>query len=202
MSNLRGMLAALAASLTLAAAGGARALTLDPYVFRSAPDWYSGLSNITFRPALPNNLLPFSLGQATHITGVDLVFVGRVTSPGFPRPDSTLLEIFAADGSTILYSESILYEASAGPRVVLGDLYTLQPLGGDMSLTLAAGDYFIQPSPPSINAWYGRGGDIGVGLRGVAIDVAAVPEPATWALMMLGFGSLGVALRAWRRALA
>lgn len=33
-------------------------------------------------------------------------------------------------------------------------------------------------------------------------DVAAVPEPATWALMILGFGAAGAALRTSRRALA
>jgi len=33
-------------------------------------------------------------------------------------------------------------------------------------------------------------------------SVAAVPEPATWALMLLGFGGMGVAMRRQRRASA
>jgi hypothetical protein len=36
----------------------------------------------------------------------------------------------------------------------------------------------------------------------VGVDNGGVPEPATWAMMMLGFGGLGAALRMRRRALA
>ncbi|QXQ08515.1 PEPxxWA-CTERM sorting domain-containing protein [Sphingosinicellaceae bacterium] len=30
------------------------------------------------------------------------------------------------------------------------------------------------------------------------IESGAVPEPASWALMVIGFGALGVAMRSWR----
>jgi hypothetical protein len=35
-----------------------------------------------------------------------------------------------------------------------------------------------------------------------ALSVTAAPEPATWALMVLGFGSAGLAMRSRRRRLA
>lgn len=37
-------------------------------------------------------------------------------------------------------------------------------------------------------------------LNGLQLSVASVPEPAMWAMMLVGFGSLGAALRAKRRA--
>ncbi|NUS99710.1 MAG: PEP-CTERM sorting domain-containing protein [Sphingomonas sp.] len=37
------------------------------------------------------------------------------------------------------------------------------------------------------------------GVMGGHIDIAAVPEPATWAMMFLGFGAVGYALRRRRR---
>lgn len=41
-----------------------------------------------------------------------------------------------------------------------------------------------------------------IGLRGITVDqVAAVPEPATWAMLIAGFGLVGAALRRPRRAL-
>jgi hypothetical protein len=47
--------------------------------------------------------------------------------------------------------------------------------------------------------------DYGYGMQGafeVQGDITAVPEPATWALMIIGFGGAGAMLRAGRRALA
>jgi hypothetical protein len=45
-------------------------------------------------------------------------------------------------------------------------------------------------------------GNSNVPLNGVIRVTAAVPEPATWAMMMLGFGAIGLAMRRRRPALA
>jgi hypothetical protein len=39
-----------------------------------------------------------------------------------------------------------------------------------------------------------------IGIRNISVSVAAVPEPATWAMMLVGFGMAGVALRQRRRS--
>ena len=40
------------------------------------------------------------------------------------------------------------------------------------------------------------------GTFGGVVTAAPVPEPATWAMMLVGFGGLGVAMRSRRRASA
>jgi len=42
-----------------------------------------------------------------------------------------------------------------------------------------------------------NGGDADIGLDNVSIS--AVPEPATWAMMLVGFGGMGVAMRSRRK---
>lgn len=49
--------------------------------------------------------------------------------------------------------------------------------------------------------WFGNNNDSADGYRLDAITVASVPEPATWALMIGGFGFAGAALRRRRVAL-
>lgn len=50
---------------------------------------------------------------------------------------------------------------------------------------------FVEQSPASGGGWYAS-----------TITAGAVPEPATWAMMMLGFGMLGFAMRARREGIA
>ncbi len=48
--------------------------------------------------------------------------------------------------------------------------------------------------------WFGNNNDSADGYRLDSISVAAVPEPATWALMISGFGLAGASLRRRRAA--
>jgi hypothetical protein len=50
-------------------------------------------------------------------------------------------------------------------------------------------DYRSDPTTGQVTSY------LGTGFSGVTINVVAVPEPATWALMLVGFGAIGVALR-------
>jgi large repetitive protein len=54
----------------------------------------------------------------------------------------------------------------------------------------------------SIGASTGNGGFLTVDVTGARLDAGLVPEPATWGLMLLGFGGLGASLRLKRRRAA
>jgi hypothetical protein len=66
------------------------------------------------------------------------------------------------------------------------------------SRTLGAGTYVIEAGVRNIGESEGVA-DMGYASRllidNVTLEVAGVPEPATWALMVLGFGSAGAVLR-------
>ena len=62
-------------------------------------------------------------------------------------------------------------------------------LAATLQKNLPIGNYFLQVDPISVK------GELISG----AIEVFAVPEPASWALMLVGFGGLGFALRSRRK---
>lgn len=67
-----------------------------------------------------------------------------------------------------------------------GDTVSRQSPNGDAAFAL--GDTFTSIA-------FSDGQIIGSGISFATPAAAAVPEPATWALMILGFGSMGIALR-------
>lgn len=104
---------------------------------------------------------------------------------------------------------------------------TLIPIGGFPSNSVVPNDNLIRPTPdyftePGIsyaaggnfyNLYYGRDlrecssstvDDCSFGSRnqvtGFSVTPAAVPEPATWAMMLAGFSIVGAATRYRRRA--
>ena len=83
--------------------------------------------------------------------------------------------------------------APAGTRFAFNNTQSIDPGGNSIGYTpvqLAAGNYtiYVSGNAPSQNT-------IGSSIR----FTAPVPEPATWGLMLLGFGMVGVGLRARRQ---
>ena len=74
-------------------------------------------------------------------------------------------------------------------------------LGFDISGFSGAGFFSVNTNFYGIDLGTGRASLIGgLGAQGITgITIAAVPEPGTWAMMLLGFGGMGVALRRRRR---
>ncbi|WP_343731853.1 PEP-CTERM sorting domain-containing protein [Duganella sp.] len=80
-----------------------------------------------------------------------------------------------------------------------GQMYQLSPVGiygpittnGTVSVSLHSGDNF---------GWYVRSLDSQLGAATLAVSVAAVPEPETYAMLFAGLGILGFAVRRKRTA--
>ena len=94
-------------------------------------------------------------------------------------------------GGRTNYSGPVNYTVSLGDQIYSGGLAQAQPFTATSALvTLAAGTYALTFSA------YTEGGDNSALIDKVSI--AAVPEPATWGLMIAGFGMIGATMR--RRA--
>lgn len=98
-------------------------------------------------------------------------------------------------------------QAHNAKQLIQYDLYSGTPTGANTNLTtsplsdsselveaLAPGDYFVQVKPGYIAV----SGEVSSG----SLITASVPEPASWALMILGVTAIGGALRGRKRLAA
>jgi hypothetical protein len=204
-------LAAAAAAVALAAASGASATILASVPANGSPggDW----SNFA---DFQNFLVQFTLAGAATVDGFDIYtdpafgalgtdVTIRIRNDVAGNPDSSNLFEFTSTIDTL---------TTSGDQVFVGAHF-----GG---LNLAAGTYWMGMSGTSSElGWesYHYGDDApstqrqlsgetvvftpGVGTFGYAVEGAnGVPEPAAWAMMLLGFFGLGGVVRARRGATA
>ncbi len=129
------------------------------------------------------NAFAIDFGHGTDsFDGVDAFQFGFVAEPG----NSGLYET-AAQG--LAAYRTLAYSYAPLPIATLPSSYTLAP--SPYTFTLATAQqvkFFIFDSN------YGDNRD-GISLSVVSNAVGAVPEPATWAMMIAGFGMAGGALR-------
>jgi len=109
----------------------------------------------------------------------------------------------APAGSTQLYSIDTRQGVLTRQANSAGTLQTVGPLGATLgsrtSFDILGNDAFVQNGRRLYSVDLGTGALTQVGLTdralfGLAI-VDPVPEPATWAMMILGFGAVGIGLR-------
>jgi hypothetical protein len=124
--------------------------------------------------------------------------------PGVGAAAYTSSTFGAAGGSTQLYVLDTDLDVLAKQNNNGGVLTTVGGLGKDLgtrtSFDIAGSDAFAFNGSTLYRVDLNSGALSTVGntdraLFGIAISTAAVPEPATWAMMMLGFGAVGYAMR-------
>jgi hypothetical protein len=200
-SKLLGLAAGAVAALGLASAAQA-AITIDisatggPTVFTFAPGSYlvqwvgvaDGGAYDAWNPSCPT---------CDCASGWRDVF--RATDEVSPHPE---LSVFSIPGPTFSSALASLAAFKAAPTLINTTLtwngafydatdnqYIPQPLvvyfNTPRTLTFTAGDNTRDDN-------YG----------GVSLRFSVVPEPSTWAMMILGFGAVGLTLRARRRIAA
>lgn len=173
-----------ATALTMASAANATLIVTTPTsVTVSGPNVVNSIElNLGFVSTDTNSPFSETVSWMNDLAGLyNLRVITNATPPANGPTDVDITAAFVT-GTGILTPIDLIADAG---NTDLRELYTLADLG------LGAGTYTLTVQ--------GTRGDQGV--FGGHVDVTAVPEPSTWALMLLGFGGIGWQLRR-RRSLA
>jgi hypothetical protein len=129
----------------------------------------------------------FAVNGGSYSYSFDLVNVCCNPSGPFNTPSTLWFYFTADDGSTFKLASNAFVTPTVNPgeRYLQTGTFVL-PTSGTLKVAL-----FDTEGVAS-------GNDFGID----NITVAAIPEPATWAMMIMGFGAAGAMLRQRRRALA
>jgi hypothetical protein len=205
-----GLLAAPASAATFEVVSGsgirATGVSFSGPIGQSFTSVDSVLTSIGFQfnslnPGSPNSPVTFTLREGEGLNGA-VLFTGSFTLPttinsrtpvwydfALPNVAVTAGSLYTALVSTTSSRLALVY----GPDVAIGGPNNGQPLSSDAYL------------PGQLIAIGSTGGAICQGdasicdanfrVSGVTPPAAAVPEPATWAMMIGGFGLVGGALR-------
>ena len=169
----------------------------------SAPEIVHFTGNTTAAGDINDVMLQQGAGQA-ELTGATIsgndtegLISGDIFLTGNAGMDWIELAFFGATGGTIEFTLGAL-DAGGNPETDAFFSYLLDPNGANRFAFQALNGETIT------NLAYNIVGGTADGLRQVRIastaaGVPPVPEPATWMMMLLGFGAAGFALRRRRR---
>jgi hypothetical protein len=143
-----------------------------------------------------NDPNPALAGGVVTVAGVTTINFGQnpVSSPTFTGSFS-LTNSAAGIYSIVLATSSPGVTFDSATLSGMGNIYTLGLFPDDTSLKLSptligTGDYVF--------SFTGHAGQSGTLTGNVTIS-QALPEPGTWAMMLLGFGAIGLTIRSRRR---
>jgi len=191
---MRKLMIALAAATALTGASAANAAITLGSTGQLAGSSTSVTSTITDNVNIPNKITfdtnNAAAGTSTSfidfVESYDSLAVFSVTTATNPASTVTLLNVLTGQSLTLFPTDTGTYGGSAGSST--GSTFAL-----NLSANLAA------------NTWYRFVYSANMATAGNVSGTAsfytqsAVPEPATWGLMLLGFGGMGLALRRRRR---
>ena len=204
-------------ALALAMTGGASAATvvLDNGPASGSISTFGSPDSLTYGEVLtaPLNgrLTDFTLtlngGVGSLQGGVGTWNGGATYATGFGSPSTLWLSSAVASTGAASYSFHPNVGVSFGQQIVVflsayGNAATTGTTDAATSTNPVVGvDYFVwnNTSSPYGNGSWNYFADFG-NLEVQATFQSGAPEPAAWALMLVGFGGLGVALRSRRRA--
>jgi len=127
--------------------------------------------------------------QNVNVDGLVGVFVGGVPSGAAPTP----LDFVGAGASTGLDFTSL---APGLDQIFwIGDGLTGIGTGAVQQFTAPTGATALYLGAVDGSGWFNNSGTLLVTVNGLASGPAGVPEPASWAMMLTGFGLAGAALR-------
>jgi len=114
------------------------------------------------------------------------------------QPD---IEVFSIPGPAFSSALAALAAFQAAPFIL--DT-TLTPVGGGAYTATGTNSipqpWIVNPAAPTLVTFFLRDLTRDDNVGGVSLRITAVPEPSTWAMMLLGFGGLGAALRSRRKS--
>lgn len=163
---LRKSLFALGCAVSMAFAGQAQAAI----IFTMTPESASGRFDADIVSGVAGNFtLTDTFARPTGFNMVTATISSILIPSNTPFTDINLFDVYLNDVLFTPMSTGDWESQTLFPEIALRDTNTL-----------------------TINGWSGGGGTI---TGSFAFSAGAIPEPATWGLMILGFGAVGVALR-------
>jgi hypothetical protein len=165
--------------------------------------------------AVQNFLVEFTLTSKTALTGMDIYSSYLPNQIG----DPVLIKLRNDDGGQPAQAQQAFVSAISAidKEGAVGSPVTNR-IHADFTTTLSAGTYWIGMSAtadeigwdvnfqtPSVPLWRLNGDDLQIGFTDIQASFrlegnSASPEPSSWALMLVGFGAIGSALRGRRTA--
>jgi hypothetical protein len=189
----------MASALAIVGATAASAQTIDfdaMSTFVTVDNFYAGGTD-SLGEVGPNEGIVFQGGDWAVITGY-----GETSQPNFAYSQSGAGSIDFLGG----FSGSVSFTYGAFSDTTINIFSGLGGSGTLLASVLAPTDSPFAFSPFSISfaglahSFVIAGGPAQFGIDDLTVNASAAPEPASWALMLGGFGAIGGALRSRRKA--